>query len=239
MSSLHVLRGIALFLFSTIAAADVTITGTRIIFPSTAKSISVQLNNNSDQAALIQTWIDDGNSAEIPESHRTPFVLTPSLTRLEPKKGQKIRLISKGIPVLPQAHESLFWFNMLDIPPSAQEDHDENKLKISVRTRIKIFYRPQNLKVSLNDALKSLTFKDVADQKYTEISNTSPYYITLNKLVYSAAGIQKNYKTSLMIAPFSSEKIAQSELDLKQNKQIEYEVINDSGGYEKFSTIVK
>ena len=60
MSLLPILYGITLFLVATTTIADVTIAGTRIIFPSTAKSVSVQLNNIGDQPALIQAWLDDG-----------------------------------------------------------------------------------------------------------------------------------------------------------------------------------
>ena len=63
--------------------------------------------------------------------------------------------------------------------------------------------------------------------------------MSLNKLIYLAVGKQKNYNTSLMIAPFSSEKLRQSELDLQQNQQISYEVINDNGSSEIFSTVIQ
>lgn len=239
MSALQVLQGIALILCSTIAAAEVTITGTRIIYPSTAKSISVQLNNVGTKPALIQTWIDDGDPKVIPDSSLIPFVLTPSLTRIEAKKGQKIRMIAKGMPVLPMDKESVFWLNILDIPPSAQESDGANKLRISIRSRIKVFYRPKDLKISQADAFKGITFKYIENEKAVEISNPSPYFITFNKFTYSSVGAEQAYSTSLMVAPFSSEKLPQSELNLKLNTELVYEVINDSGGLERFPTIIK
>ena len=92
--------------------AGVTIDGTRIIFPSNAKSISVQLRNGFSTPALVQTWIDNGDIDQIPNADQIPFVLTPPLSRVEPNKGQIIRIIPTGSPSLPQDRESLFWFNM-------------------------------------------------------------------------------------------------------------------------------
>ena len=239
MSLLPILYGITLFLVATTTIADVTIAGTRIIFPSTAKSVSVQLNNIGDQPALIQAWLDDGDPKIILENPQLPLMVIPSLTRLEPKKGQQLRVIPKAVSLLPQDKESLFWFNILDIPPVAQAEVGENKLRISIRSRIKLFYRPTGLKPSLETAFKSLTFKYQPTLQAVEISNPSPYYMSLNKLIYLAVGKQKNYNTSLMIAPFSSEKLLQSELDLQQSQQISYEVINDNGSSEIFSTVIQ
>src|SRR5690606_17304236 len=139
-----------LLLVSTLCSqplfAGVTIDGTRIIFPSNAKSISVQLRNGVSTPALVQTWIDDGDMNEIPDADKIPFILTPPLTRVEPHKGQVIRILPTGSPGLPQDRESLFWFNMLDIPPDDPEYSGKNILTFNVRTRIKLFYRPANLK---------------------------------------------------------------------------------------------
>ncbi len=73
--------------------AGVTIDGTRIIFPSNAKSISVQLRNGLSTPALVQTWIDNGDIDQIPNADQIPFVLTPPLSRVEPNRGQIIRII--------------------------------------------------------------------------------------------------------------------------------------------------
>src|SRR5690606_22434537 len=81
-----------LLLVSTLCSqplfAGVTIDDTRIIFPSNAKSISVQLRNGVSTPALVQTWIDDGDINEIADADKIPFILTPPLTRVEPHKGR-------------------------------------------------------------------------------------------------------------------------------------------------------
>ena len=139
--------------------AGVTIDGTRIIFPSNAKSISVQLRNGLSTPALVQTWIDNGDIDQIPNADQIPFVLTPPLSRVEPNRGQIIRIIPTGSPSLPQDRESLFWFNMLDIPPDDPQYVGKNLLTFNVRTRIKLFYRPSNLKMSANTAYASIKAK--------------------------------------------------------------------------------
>lgn len=71
---------LSIFLLSQYTNAGVSIDGTRIIFPSTAKSVSVQLRNEFATPALVQTWIDQGDMSTIPAADQIPFVLTPPLS---------------------------------------------------------------------------------------------------------------------------------------------------------------
>ncbi len=67
---------------STATFAGVTITGTRIIFPSNQNTVTVQLNNPDDRPALIQAWLDNGDPHQIPEADKIPFILTPPWPKL-------------------------------------------------------------------------------------------------------------------------------------------------------------
>ena len=98
------LLSLAIFCSQSIFAG-VTIDGTRIIFPSNAKSISVQLRNGFSTPALVQTWIDNGDIDQIPNADQIPFVLTPPLSRVDPNRGQIISIIPTGSPSLPQDRE--------------------------------------------------------------------------------------------------------------------------------------
>ncbi len=46
--------------------------------------------------------------------------------------------------LLPQDRESLFYFNLREIPPRSDKP---NSLQLALQTRIKFFYRPQSLVV--------------------------------------------------------------------------------------------
>lgn len=44
------------------AHAGIVIYGTRVIYPAEKKEVVVQLVNQGEQASLVQSWIDDGNT---------------------------------------------------------------------------------------------------------------------------------------------------------------------------------
>lgn len=219
---------IFLTLISPIIWSGVTIDGTRIIFPANEKSINIQLRNTFKTPALVQVWIDKGNTLEIPKANEIPFVLNPSLTRIEANKGQIIRLIPTTISMLPLDRESIFWFNLLDIPPENPKYTDANKIKFTVRTRIKLFYRPNGLKIRPNQAYKMLNFQYL-DQDHLKINNPSPYYITIIKIENDNREITEN---SIMIEPFEEKTL---QLKIKNNN-IKYYIINDLGVIEEFNS---
>ena len=69
--------------------ASVTMTGTRIIYDSTAKSADVQLKNNDNFPYIVTSWFDSGNIHDAPEKGRDiPFVVTPPVSRIQPNSGQ-------------------------------------------------------------------------------------------------------------------------------------------------------
>ncbi|WP_269914141.1 fimbrial biogenesis chaperone [Acinetobacter sp. HY1485] len=214
--------------------AGVTITGTRIIFPSDQKQVVVQLNNPDSHAALVQAWLDDGNPKEIPAADRIPFVLTPPLSRIEENKGQMLRLIAKNTNQLAQDRESLYWFNILDVAPT---DHAvPNKLNISVRSRIKLFYRPIHLKGKPENFFSKLSFKYIKDLNVIEVSNNSPYYMNFQKVVVSNNNQQQEvYTDPLMVAPFGHSTF---KTKITSPKTINYLLINDFGGINSLNTTI-
>lgn len=224
----------SIVLISQYANAGVSIDGTRIIFPSNAKSVSVQLRNEFTTPALVQTWIDQGDMNSIPPADQIPFVLTPPLARVEPKKGQIIRIIPTGSPALPQDRESLYWFNMLDIPPDDSANKDKNILTFNVRSRIKLFYRPTNLKISSDKAFSSIGYNYDNNTQSVVLNNPTPYYVTVTKINFKNQSRTATYTSNaVMLAPFSQQNLNNFQLKFKPN-QISYTVINDLGGDQTF-----
>ena len=215
--------------------AGVTIDGTRIIFPSNAKSVSVQLRNAQTIPALVQTWIDDGDLNQIPEADKIPFVLTPPLSRVEPNKGQIIRIIPTGSPSLAQDRESLFWFNMLDIPPDDPQYAGKNILTFNVRTRIKLFYRPSNLKMPVNTAYSSIQAKYNGALKEITLNNPTPYFITITQMDFKSQSKHADYSQAVMLQPFSQQTLEKFTLNFSPEK-ISYQIVNDLGGNQSFET---
>ncbi len=71
----------------TPAWGGVYIYGTRVIYPEQKKEITVQLMNEGNRSALVQSWIDDGDTSQPPEKIHVPFVLTPPVAHVKGGKG--------------------------------------------------------------------------------------------------------------------------------------------------------
>ncbi|WP_295554701.1 fimbrial biogenesis chaperone [uncultured Stenotrophomonas sp.] len=167
------------------ASAAVTIQGTRVIHDaSQGRDTTVKASNSGDAVAMTQVWIDDGDSRARPEHVVVPFRLTPAEPRLlQPKQGQAYRITYAPRPSeapLPGDRESLFYFNLLDIPPKPSDAAGKNLLQFAVRTRIKLFYRPAGLPGNARDAAATLQWS--ADGDALQVRNPSAYHVSLSSL---------------------------------------------------------
>jgi chaperone protein EcpD len=161
--------------------AEVTITGTRVIYPAASKEVTVQLTNHANVSALVQVWLDDGDMDASPDQIKVPFNVSPPIVRMEPHRGQAVRVAYTNAP-LPADRESLFWFNLLEIPPKAGPEAGENLLQFAVRTRIKLVFRPDNL--SAEQALEAprqlqwtMHTGENGKSFVLRVTNPTPYYV--------------------------------------------------------------
>ncbi len=63
LNSYNFLLGLA-FASAVIAPAtqaEIVIHGTRVIYPSDAREVTLQVSNNGSKPALVQAWIDEGD----------------------------------------------------------------------------------------------------------------------------------------------------------------------------------
>lgn len=187
------------------AQAGVVIDATRVVYPANRKEVSVSLRNAGDQPSLVQAWIDAGDPHAKPGEAKTPFALTPPLFRLDPAKGQTLRLIYAQEP-LATDRESVFWLNVLDIPPRAAPDPDApNRLEMAFRHRLKIFFRPQGLPGKSAEAARSVTWSVVRRNGHAvlEARNPTPYFISYNSAEVTAGGTALAAQTD-MVPPFAT-----------------------------------
>ncbi|ATM78532.1 fimbrial biogenesis chaperone [Serratia fonticola] len=200
------LISVAVLMLSMIQSvqAAVYIEGTRIIYPANEKEITVKTFNKGKMPALVQVWLDRGNALSQPNNADAPFMVTPPIFRLNANNGQSVRLTYIGENI-PQDRESLFWFNTLEIPPLA--NNDKNYMQVVVRSRLKLFYRPEGLSGEPENAVKEVTWKVIpvaSDNNYVlRGENPTPYHVTYSKLELSLAG-KKYHLGNAMIPPYSS-----------------------------------
>jgi chaperone protein EcpD len=230
---------IAVFALSCMMAgahASVVISGTRVIYRASDREVTIKLANEGNAPALVQAWLDMGNPNALPDESKVPFTLLPPLFRLDPRKGQSLRLIYTQEP-LPQDRESLFWLNVLEVPPRADTAANADRpnfLQLAFRTRIKLFFRPTGLPGKAGDAasLVRWQFKRKDNGSHVlEATNPTPYHVTFSKIVAADGVTSWTNDKGGMLGPGAS-----AEFDLGNAApraavptQVDYTFINDYG----------
>ena len=198
------------------AQAGVIIGGTRIIYHADKKETSISVKNPEKTAPfLIQSWVETYPEAT---ADKPPFIITPPLFRLDAGKENIVRIVRTG-GSLPEDRESVFWANIKSIP--ASESTDTNRLLISVKTKIKLFYRPSALKENAGSAYKKLAFAVRGDRLV--ITNPTPYYVSFNSITVGGTPL----KAPGMIAPKS---VLELPLMKARGGSVSWTAINDFGG---------
>jgi chaperone protein EcpD len=219
------------------AQAGVVISGTRVIYPEGNKEVSVRLTNAGSDPALVQAWVDDGRENATPNDLSVPFVLTPPVARIEPGKGQTLRLMFTGAD-LPKDKESVFWFNALEIPPKPVNADSRNLMQFAFRTRIKLFYRPSGLTGNPIENIKQVTWSlaPAANGKGLRVraNNPSPYFVSFGELSVIEGGKSIALEPG-MIPPKGTADFqpVKGELRVSAKAQVDYASINDYGGIAK------
>lgn len=198
---------LALLVACSSAMASVVVTGTRIVYPSGSRDVSIRLTNNGEMPALVQTWVDAGDPKAKPEDLDVPFSISPSIFRVDPTKTQIIRLAFLGA-TLPQDRESLYWLNVMEIPPKPASSAGENYLQFAIRSRLKIFYRPAGLKAAPDTASSTVTWS-MASTDGTELAirakNPSPFYVSFAEIRPQFADGVEVGPVNGMVPPFGEE----------------------------------
>lgn len=220
------------FLSASNVHADIVISGTRIVYPQSSKDVVVNLDNHGTKPLLVQTWLDDGRDGVNPQELKLPFIITPPVSRVDPKKGQSVRITYTGTP-LPQDRESLYWFNVLEIPPKSKAVDKENlnQLQLAFRTRIKFFFRPDGLKGTPGEAAENLTWTQKKEGNAITLvaHNNSPYNVAVSLVTIKTS--QKTYDVvHQAVQPFSDATMAVKGLTSAVNGSVQFDTINDYGG---------
>jgi chaperone protein EcpD len=216
------------------ASAGVVVNGTRVVYPAAKREVTIGINNTGETPSLVQAWLDAGDPHAKPGESKVPFVMTPPLFRLDPTKSQSLRLVYTHDP-LPQDRESLFWLNVLDIPPRVAANPDmPNQLELAFKHRMKVFFRPASLAGSAADAPAQLKWKTVyKDGKLVgvEASNPTAYHVSLTQISATVAGHPIVAKAD-MVDPFTSRSFDLPEPLTAPSGAIpvEYWFVNDYGG---------
>lgn len=215
---------------SSVAHAEIIIHGTRVVYPADAREVTMQVSNNGDKPSLVQAWIDSGDAKTTPDKSNAPFMITPPIFRVEPNSSQALRIAALPTQALSSTQETVFWLNVLDIPPkvnsTVSETAPDNFLQLAIRSRIKLFYRPAGLQGDANEAAAKLQWS--LGGQNLRVKNPTPFHISMTA-IYQLKGEQKKdlLPQGLMLKPFEEKRIALADAAASQFSFIS---INDYGG---------
>ncbi|WP_201312560.1 fimbria/pilus periplasmic chaperone [Dyella sp. EPa41] len=218
------------------AQAAIQIVGTRVIYPAGQREVTVSLLNNNESPRLLQAWVDDGDSTATADTAKAPFTVTPPMSRIDPGKGQSLRVIYTGKD-LPQDRESVYWLNVLEIPPrpKAQEGESQNFMQFAIRTRIKLFYRPKGLEGNAADAYEKLSWRLVRQgSAYAlECTNPSAFNVSFGSLRFKASDVARTSVAGGGMCPARGTQLLPVEGEPAGGNRLVLDVINDYGGVDE------
>ncbi|MFB4393051.1 MULTISPECIES: molecular chaperone [unclassified Pseudomonas] len=209
------------------ASAALTLSNSRIVHESDRNSSSVTVGNPSQRPYAAQAWV---NTETDDTTTSVPLIASPALFRLDPGDEQSIQ-INRLPNDLPQDRESLFYFNLQEIP-QVDSEHDHNSLNIALRTRIKLFYRPSQLQGSPAAYLSQLKWsvEKVDGKRQLVVDNPSPYHFTLGRLEVSGAGGTKQLNAREMVAPFGRQRYELPPSAPSGKLSVTFTTLGDYGG---------
>ncbi|MGA4650077.1 fimbria/pilus periplasmic chaperone [Citrobacter portucalensis] len=157
------------------AQAALTVDRSRLVMNEEDKSISISVTNRNERDPyLAQGWIEDEKEQKL----SGPLLVLPPVQRVEAGGKTQVRIQPlREISNLPKDRESVFYFNLREIPPKSDK---ANVLMLAMQTRLKVFWRPKTLKVDpmadIVPGTASLTLTKQGSQYV--VNNPTPYHFS-------------------------------------------------------------
>lgn len=207
--------------------AALVISTTRVVFDSDKRSVSLIVSNPSKNTYAVQTWV---NTAADDTTTAVPFAPSPPLFRLPPGQEQQLK-INRLPNDLPNDRESLFYFNVQEIP-QAQNNGQGNVLNVALRTRLKLFYRPVQLKDNPVERLKDLqwSIRQIDGNAILQVDNPTPFHVSFTRMDITGNGQQLRLNTPAMAAPLSSQSYPLEGIKPATGLRVTFATLNDYGG---------
>ncbi|MFZ4835156.1 fimbria/pilus periplasmic chaperone [Rouxiella sp. Mn2063] len=205
------------------AQAAIALDRTRVVFNGAEKSVSLNVSNeNKSLPYLAQGWLEDEQGNKV----TSPLMVVPPLQRLEAGSKSQVKIQSSPqVDTLPQDHETLFYFNLREIPPKSNKP---NTLQLALQTRIKLFFRPKALVVTsdMKPFQEQITLSKIGE-KY-QVNNPTGYYVTIIDASSKKDRAGDNHFEPIMISPKGSKLLNEGASVLGTAPVLTY--INDFGG---------
>jgi len=222
------------------AVAGISLDNSRLIFWAAdqvnGQSIGVSSSAQSSVPYLVKAQVLGDVRGDKTD---TPFSVTPSLFRLEPGGTNQLRILKTGSQSLPKDKESLFYLRVIALPAGqnselAPKTEVGGAVTVSTGTVIKLFYRPEGLSQTQQQAMAGLQFTRQGNT--LRVANPSPYYVTLTSLTVGGKAVAVSaQQKNTMISPFGQMTYTSTE----SSGSVMWQAINDFGGVEKFNGTIQ
>ncbi|MFY3770814.1 MAG: fimbria/pilus periplasmic chaperone [Pseudomonadota bacterium] len=206
-----------------LATAGITMDRTRVIFEGDKKSITLNIgNNNKELPYLAQGWLENDKGQKV----SSPLVVLPPVQRIEAGKSSQIKIEAlPAVNTLPQDRETLFYFNLREIPPKSEKS---NVLQVALQTRVKLFYRPKAIIPGEQSSPWQEKITIDKSAQMAMVKNPTPFYVTIinaHSLTYQT---KNNDFSPVMVSPFGQASLGITSAKLGDKPSLIY--INDYGG---------
>ena len=213
------------------ASGSVVVNGTRVIYPGQAREKTVRITNQDHFSNVVQAWVDIDDPVSTPETADAPFLVNPAVSRLAFGSGQTLRIIYTGAG-LPQDRESLFYLNILQIPPRNTAHADRDQMLLMLRNRLKMFYRPESVAGNSGQLPEKLQFSlaNVGTSWQVRVHNPTGFYASFGSAVLEV-GDHRLPLQPVMVEPFGNAEWALPDPGLLSDGvvQLRAQLINDYG----------
>lgn len=238
MFKLKMIFALLVFGVFSLAQGGVIVGATRFIYKSNARDVSVRLTNEGNEPALVQLWIDDGDASMQPSKINVPFVISSPLVRIDSKQSHSLRIIATN-PQLPGDRETMYWLNVLEVPPKPKSEEEQSYLQFSVRSRMKLIYRPEPVSSDVIASAKSAKILIIQEKPLIiKVVNESPNYLNFGEVVLMKGSEKTGPTLYATVAPFGNESLKFEYPEAigasKETLSIIISAIDDFGGSIKY-----
>lgn len=205
---------------SSFAHSGIVVDSTRHLYKEGSREINAHIENKDDTPYLIKSWVEapQGKDASY-------FMVTPPLFRLEGKQKNTLRILpNANISNAPKDRESVYFFNVMSIPPTSDSDEDKNKIQLAVRHKMRLIYRPKVVQeLSADTEAKKLEWRKT-NNKIT-LKNPTPFFIYFKSVKINNKEINSSIPH---VAAYATEEFT---LPAGVNgSEITWKIATDSGG---------
>lgn len=185
------------------AHGSVIVEASRVIYPASAKDVTLRVTNPDPAPALVQSWIGQ-RSDSTPDGADVPFALSPAVGRVDPNGSQSVRIVALAND-LPRDRETVFYVHVIGIP-AKPADGSLNYVQVALRNVIKLFYRPSELTGDANKAHAALSWSVVGKGAHAalQVRNDSPFHVSFANFAALRGGRTVKDVGGGMVAPFST-----------------------------------